>query len=80
MLTLYVKTGCPFCKRVLSAGEELGITFELKNVADEGVAGEMVALGGERQEPFLVDNVRGVQMYESNAIISYLMEHYGSGK
>lgn len=78
MLTLYVKTGCPFCARVLSAGEELGLTFNLKNIADEGVADELVAIGGERQEPFLIDEERGVKMYESNAIVSYLLEHYSA--
>ncbi len=35
MLTLYVKTGCPYCAKVLAAGEELGFEFNLKNVADE---------------------------------------------
>ncbi len=78
MLTLYVKTGCPFCARVLAAGEKLGIAFTLKNVADEGVVEELVALGGERQEPFLVDSEKGVSMYESDAIIQYLTENYGA--
>lgn len=76
MLTLYVKTGCPFCHRVLAAGEELGITFEEKNIADDAVAAELIARGGKRQVPYLVDSERGVEMYESDDIIEYLKEYY----
>jgi glutaredoxin len=82
MLTLYVKTGCPFCRKVLEVGQELGITFEEKNVADPSVAAELVARGGKKQEPYLVDlpaqagSERGLEMYESSAIIAYLREHY----
>ena len=76
MLTLYVKTGCPFCHKVLAAGEELGISFDQKNIADDAVAAELVARGGERQVPYLVDSDRGVEMYESDDIVAYLQEHY----
>lgn len=76
MLTLYVKTGCPFCHRVLVAGEELGIKFEEKNIADDAVATELVARGGKRQVPYLVDSERSVEMYESDDIVEYLMKHY----
>lgn len=76
MLTLYVKTGCPFCHKVLDAGEDLGVTFEQKNIADDAVAAELVARGGKRQVPYLVDSERGVEMYESDDIVQYLREHY----
>jgi glutathione S-transferase len=76
MLTLYVKTDCPFSARVLAKGEELNLTFNLKNVADEGVSDELIARGGKKQEPFLVDEDRGVQLYEAKAIAAYLDEHY----
>ena len=76
MLTLYVKTGCPFCQKVLSTGEELGIMFDQKNIADDAVAAELVARGGKRQVPYLVDAERGIEMYESADIDSYLREHY----
>jgi glutaredoxin len=62
MLTLYVKTGCPFCRKVLEVGQELGVTFEEKNVVDPAVATELVARGGKRQTP----------------IIAHLREHYGA--
>jgi glutaredoxin len=76
MLTLYVKTGCPFCAKVLAAGKESGLEFNLKNVGDAGVADELIARGGKRQSPYLVDEKAGVEMYESDAIISYLHQHY----
>jgi glutaredoxin len=76
MLTLYVKTGCPYCHKVLDTGEELGISFEEKNIADDTVASELVARGGKRQVPYLVDSEHGVEMYESGDIDTYLREHY----
>jgi len=76
MLTLYVRTGCPYCAKVLAVGKELGISFDLKNVADDGVVDELTAKGAKRQTPYLVDSERGVAMYESDAIVNYLREHY----
>ncbi|MFA6502706.1 MAG: glutathione S-transferase N-terminal domain-containing protein [Candidatus Paceibacterota bacterium] len=76
MLTLYVKTGCPFCHRVFAAGEELGITFEERNIADDAVAAELVARGGKRQVPYLVDSDKNIEMYESEDIVEYLKKNY----
>ncbi|MEK7101550.1 MAG: glutathione S-transferase N-terminal domain-containing protein [Patescibacteria group bacterium] len=76
MLTLYVKTGCPFCAKVLNTGAELGISFEEKNIADDAVAAELVARGGKRQVPYLVDSERNVEMYESADIAEYLRTNY----
>ena len=77
MLLLYVKTGCPYCAKVLHAGEELGIDFTLKNVANEGVSDELIARGGKRQMPYFVDMEKGVEMYESEDIIEYLNQRFG---
>ena len=76
MLTLYVKTGCPFCQKVLDTAKELNIELRLKNVVDAGVADELIARGGKRREPYLVDDARGVEMYESADIATYLREKY----
>ena len=76
MLTLYVKTGCPFCHRVLATGAELGISFEEKNIADDAVAAELIARGGKRQVPYLIDDERNIEMYESADIDAYLRMHY----
>jgi glutaredoxin len=72
MLTLYVKTGCPFCHKVLAAGEELGVSFDQKNIAEPNIAEELIARGGKRQVPYLVDSEKGVEMYESDDIVAYL--------
>jgi glutathione S-transferase len=73
-MTLYVRTGCRFCAHVLAVVAELGLTVEEKNVADPGVTEELIRLGGKKQEPYLVDGE--VAMYESDAIVEYLREHY----
>jgi glutathione S-transferase len=72
MLTLYVKTGCPYCAKVLHEAEVMGIELDLKNIADSGVAADLVARGGKQQVPYLVDMEHGVEMYESDAIIAHL--------
>lgn len=72
MLTLYERTGCPFCIKVLRFAEENGITLELKNSSDETVVEELIARGGKRQFPYLVDSEHNVEMYESDDIIEYL--------
>jgi glutathione S-transferase len=78
MLTLYVKTGCPFCAKVKSAIAELGIEDKIEelNIADEGVADELMEKGGQRMVPFLIDADKEVSMYESDDIVAYLKEHY----
>ncbi|NQV93084.1 glutaredoxin [Candidatus Kaiserbacteria bacterium] len=79
MLTLYVKTGCPFCLATLAKAEELGLTLEEKNIANDAVAEELIARGGKRQVPYLVDSERNVEMYESGDINIYFDTHYGKG-
>lgn len=73
--TLYVKTGCPYCARVLVFAEENGIQFTFRNRSEPGVIDELVARGGKCQFPYLVDEERGVEMYESLDIIDYLAKH-----
>tara|TARA_B100000745_G_C20082463_1_gene369834 strand:+ start:102 stop:404 length:303 start_codon:yes stop_codon:yes gene_type:complete len=76
MITLYTKTGCPFCNRVLAVVDRLGIEeFEQKDIADEAVATELVERGGKRMVPYLVDGE--TEMYESEDIVNYLQETYG---
>lgn len=72
MLTLYIRPGCPYCAKVLRAGEELGIPFELKSVSNPEVAEELRTRGGKLQVPYLVDAGKGVEMYESDDIIDHL--------
>ena len=78
MLTLYIRPGCPYCERVLSEGKKLNLSFEVKDIYAPGVHEELMAKGGKRQMPFLVDTERNVSMYESEDIVAYLKEHYGT--
>ncbi len=80
MLTLYYEPGCPYCQKVLDAGEELGLTFNKRSVDDFGVNDELIARGGSQQVPFLIDDENGVEMYESDAIVKYLHERFGKMK
>lgn len=77
MLTLYVKTGCPFCAKVIRTVDALNLTVTYKNRNSEGVVDDLVSRGGKSQYPYLVDAERGVEMYESDDIVDYLREHYG---
>lgn len=77
MLTLYVKTGCPYCAVALKKVDDLGLTIDEKNIADPFVSDELIEKGGKRQVPFLIDSDKDVLMYESSAIANYLEENYG---
>lgn len=79
MLILYVKSGCPYCARVLIEAAMLDIEFAERNVADPGVAEELIARGGKLQTPYLVDEERGKELYESEAIIAYLHDTFTPG-
>ncbi len=70
MITLFLKTGCPYCARVLATTNARNIPFTEKNIADEAVVEELIALGGKRQVPFIVDG--DTMMYESQDIVDYL--------
>lgn len=56
MLRLYVKTGCPFCQRVIDYAGEHNIQLQKKNIYDEeGNLKELLQIGGKQQVPFLLD-------------------------
>lgn len=80
MLTLYVRTGCPYCAAVIHKMEDLGLTWEEKNVADEGVYEELQKRGDKRREPYLVDTEHNVEMYQSADIVNYLERTFGGKK
>ena len=74
-MVIYVKTGCPFCAKVLAVARELNVALEERNIADLGVADELIARGGKRQVPYFVDEENEVEMYESDDIVEYLRTH-----
>jgi len=80
MLNFYYKPNCPFSKRVLEANKEIGAELTLLDVwENEALREELIAKGGKKQVPFLEDTTSGTMLYESNKIIAYLCENYGSG-
>ncbi len=76
MITLFVKTGCQYCARVLAVCHTRDIAIEEKNIANDTVAHELIALGGKRQVPFMVDGK--TMMYESDDIAQYLEEKFSA--
>ena len=72
MLDLYVLESCPYCNKVRSYMDENGIKYNKIDIADKISEDALIKLGGKRQVPFLVDNDRNIQMYESNDIIEYV--------
>ena len=80
MLNLYVKTGCPYCLRVLDANQTIKSPLTILNISEEeALRAMLMEKGGKTQAPYLEDTGRGVSMYESLDIIDYLSEHYGTG-
>ncbi len=78
MLTLYVKTGCPFCAMVIHKLDELELEYEEKNIAEQEIVDELIERGGKRQVPYLVDTDAELEMYESADIVKHLDTRYMS--
>jgi glutathione S-transferase len=77
MLTLYYKPTCAYSQHVLGEAESMGLHFNLKDISsDYHLRQELVEKGGKDQVPFLIDTDKGVMIYESEAIVSHLKEHY----
>ncbi len=74
-LTLYVRTTCPFCKKVESFIDENKIHgVEIKNIdEDKETEKYLVENGGKKQVPCLF--VGDKPLYESLDIIKYLKEN-----
>lgn len=77
MLTLYYQPSCAFCRRVLAVIDRLHLEVDLKDTTDAEVKAELLARGGESQVPYLIDEKLGVEMYESDDIVSHLQKNYG---
>jgi len=85
MIELYQSEGCPHCAKVRETLSELGVSYVAHNPRLPGDVGgdvtnevthEKLTAAGDDQIPYLVDTDRGVTMYESDAIVEYLKEHY----
>lgn len=79
MLALYYKPSCPFCRRVLAVIDRLQLEVDLRNIEESSEhEHDLIARGGKRQVPYLVDEEKEVEMYESDDIVNHLQKHYGA--
>ncbi len=74
-MELYVRDGCPFCKKVLAALEHLDLQegADIRVIdAAPGTPGRdtVLQVGGKAMVPFLIDGADW--MYESDDIVAYL--------
>lgn len=77
MLTLYYRSTCPFCRRVMAVIDRLELEVEMKDVTESEIEAELIASTGKKQVPYLVDAEKNVEMFESDAIVAHLQTHYG---
>ena len=76
---MYDFEACPFCRVVRETITELDLDVKVCPCPKGGKRyREYVKLyGGKAQFPFMVDRARGVKLYESSTINTYLYEQYG---
>ena len=80
-LILYVKTGCPYSARVREAAKDMRVALEERNIShNEQFEKELMEKGGRHETPFLVDEEKGINLYESEVIVRYLGETYSQSK
>ncbi|GIW43351.1 MAG: glutathione S-transferase [Candidatus Binatia bacterium] len=78
-LQLFNMEGSPYCRKVRETLTELDLEYVVRNVPRGSPQREELArLGGKVQVPFLVDPNTGTSLYESDEIVAYLEEQYGS--
>lgn len=80
-LELYEFEGCPYCRKVREALSILDLEAWIRPCPKGGqrFRPEIVRRGGKALFPYLVDPNTGIEMYESDDIVSYLFGKYGDG-
>jgi glutathione S-transferase len=79
---LFDQASCPYCRKVREVLSELDLDY-IQRSSPRGArtGGRPFARDkGRQQFPFLVDANVGVEMYESEDIITHLLETYGRGR
>ena len=72
MLDLFILETCPYCQKVIEFLDKEHMKYNKIDISNKDSEASLIQIGGKRQVPFLVDNERNIQMYESNDIIEYL--------
>jgi glutathione S-transferase len=80
-LELYEFEACPFCRKARETLSILDLDAMIYPCPKRGprYREEVKARGGKYLFPYLVDPSTGKEMYESDDIVAYLFQHYGSG-
>lgn len=73
MFILYIQDHCVFSKKVLEAGEQMGVEFTVRNIKEKKIEAELLKEGGKRETPYFIDTDTGTKMYGSDDIVSYLI-------
>ena len=81
-LELYNLQGCPYCKKVRRALDDLGLEYETHSVPQSrSDRTEVYTISGQHGVPVLVDHDNNIEgMAESSDIVDYLYEEYGDGQ
>lgn len=81
-IEIYEFEGCPFCRKVREIVSILDLDVLFYPCPKDGphFRPKAIELGGKKQFPYMVDPNTGTAMYESDAIIKYLVQKYGDGK
>lgn len=72
MLDLYILEHCPYCHKVMEFLDKNAVKYNKIDTSNKFSEEALIKLGGKRQVPFLIDNDRNIQMYESDDIIEYI--------
>ncbi len=82
LLQLYEFEACPFCRKVREALSTLDLDVIVLPCPKNGPRYRVEAevRGGKPQFPYLVDPNTGDERYESDDIVEYLFERYGSSR
>lgn len=80
-IEIYEFESCPFCRKVreIISILDLDVLFYPCPRNGPNFRPKVLQMGGKQQFPYMVDPNTGVSMYESDAIIKYLVNKYGDG-
>ncbi len=77
LLELFSYEASPYCRIVREMLSQLELPYVLHNVArGSPKRAAFIERAGKMQVPYLVDEVHGVAMFESRAIVTYLEDRY----
>jgi glutathione S-transferase len=79
-ITLYELSGCPYCAKVISKLDELGLEYDSIEVPRaHGERTEVENVSGQTGVPVIIDEEHDVDgMAESDDIVAFLEETYGA--